>query len=315
MTRRIRAVRLTSHSEPVSVSEVDLPEPGPDEVVVELISAGVNPVDGYGARGLVAPDAPMPRTLGGEASGLLDGRPVLVGGGGLGTVRDGVWAEAIVTDRRFVHPLPEGVDLIQAACLGVAGVTAWNTVVTVGEVGPGDRVLVLGAGGGVGLAIVSLALSRGATVVGQVGTASKAQVVGSYGADSVVADGQTLAAQVKDFAPTVVIDPLGGAFTPAALEVLAPRGRLVIYGTSAGTEAELALRPLYRSSQRILGYGGLGLTDDERAEGARQAVAALASGDLRIHVGRVLALTNAGRVFDELADRSLAGKLVIDCQE
>ena len=314
MTQLIRAVRLVAHGAPVIIDAVPLREPDPHEVVA-LTHAGANPVDGYAARGLVAPDAPLPRTLGGEAAGRLDGRPVLVTGGGLGTASDGVWAEAVTVDRRWVYALPDSVDLAQAACLGVAGVTAWNTVVTAAEVGSGDRVLVLGAGGGVGLAVVSLALSRGARVLGQVGSASKAAVVARFGAEVVVADAVTLSEAAGTFAPTVVIDPLGGAFTPAALSILADRGRLVIYGTSAGTEAQLALRALYRSGQRILGYGGLGLTAEERGKAAAKAVAALSDGSLRIHVGRVIALSGAGRVFDELADRSLAGKLVIDCAE
>ncbi len=315
MTRTVRAVRLTSHSEPVTVQEVALRDPGPGEVVVELTHAGANPVDGYAARGLVAADAPLPRTLGGEAVGWLDGAPVLVTGGGLGSQLDGTWAEAVTVDRRWVHQLPDSVDLAQAACLGTGGITAWNTVVVVGEVGPADRVLVLGAGGGVGLAVVSLALSRGATVVGQVGSEHKAAAVRGFGADAVVSDAAGLADAAGSFAPTVVIDPLGGAFTAAALGILADRGRHVIFGTSAGTEAEVALRPLYRSSQRILGYGGLGLSHEERAAGAAAAVAALSDGSLRIHVGRVVALSRAERVFDELADRSLIGKLVIDCGE
>ena len=79
---------------------------------------------------------------------------MLVHGEGLGTARDGVWAQAAVVPSEAVTDIPEGVDLGEAAAIGVVGVTAWNVVHKVGQVGSDDRVLVLGASGGVGSAIV-----------------------------------------------------------------------------------------------------------------------------------------------------------------
>src|SRR3954451_12749914 len=117
----VKAARLHGHDIPLVVEEVGLPSPGDGEVRVELAFAGVNPVDSYIARGRVASDGPMPRTVGGEASGLVDGRPVLVTGAGLGSTRDGVWAGAANVPESAVVPLPDGVDLEVAAAVGVAG--------------------------------------------------------------------------------------------------------------------------------------------------------------------------------------------------
>jgi NADPH:quinone reductase len=315
--RQIRAVRLVGHGAPLRVEQLALREPGPGEVVVELSAAGVNPVDGYGARGIVAQDGPLPRTLGGEGSGWLDGAPVFLVGGGLGTMRDGTWAEAVVVHRDNVIALDSSADLTAAAALAVAGITAWNTVSEVAQVRASDRVLVLGGAGGVGLSITSLALSAGATVVGQAGSELKAAAIRDFGAEAVVADASSLADQLGDFGPTVTFDPLGGDFTPAALSALAPGGRHVLFGTSAGPEASLDLRALYRAGQRILGYAGLRLTDTDRVMSGRAAAAALADGRLRIHVGRLLPLSAAagesGGVLDALTDRTITGKLIIDC--
>ena len=163
MPRLIRAARLHAHGEPLRVEQVPLRDPGPGEVVVELAAAGVNPVDRYAAQGLVAPDAPLPRTLGGEGAGWLDGVPVAVAsGGGLGSTTDGCWAEAVIVKREKVIALDGTSDLYAAAGLGVVGVTAYKTVLEVGEVTAADRVLVLGAAGGTGLAIVSLRACHGA---------------------------------------------------------------------------------------------------------------------------------------------------------
>lgn len=300
---------------PPRVEPVRLPEPRDGEVVVELSYAGVSPVDRYLADGRLAPDGPLPRTLGVEAAGRLDGQPVLVSGEGLGSRRDGVWAQAAVVPEEAVLALPEGVDLQEAAAMGVAGLTAWNIVVELLAVGPGDRVLVLGAAGGVGLSLVSLAAARGARVWGQTGHEHKAEVIRQEGAAEVLVTGAAgLADAARALEPTVVIDPLGAAFTPAALSVLAPHGRLVVFGTSAGEQAVLDLHLLYRRGVQILGYAGLLLGREERRASLRQALVALAERTLRLRIERVVALTEVQVALDLLADRSRLGKVVLDLQ-
>jgi NADPH2:quinone reductase len=214
----VNAARLHEHGKPLVVEAVKLPEPCPDEVLVELQFGGVNPIDRYIAEGRVAPDGPLPRTLGGEAAGTADGRPVLVAGEALGAARDGVWAQAAVVPSAALLPLPEGVQTREAAAMGIAGLTALNCVRSLAKVGAEDRVLVLGASGGVGSMIVSLCDSAGATVWGQTGSAEKVAHIEEHGADRVlVADADDLADQLNEFEPTVVLDPLGDGFVQVAL--------------------------------------------------------------------------------------------------
>jgi NADPH2:quinone reductase len=314
MTRTARAVQLKEHRRTPTVEQIHLAEPAEGEVLVELAFAGVNPVDSYAAQGKVAPDGPLPRVLGGEGSGTVRGKRVMVAGAGLGATRDGVWAEAAVVPEMAVIPLPEAIDLQTAAAMGVAGLTAYEVVGPVGRIGPEDRVLVLGASGGVGGPIVSFAASTGATVVGQTGSADKADAIRQSGAsDVIVSDAAGLADAAADLEPTVVIDPLGDGFTPAALAVLAPRGRLVVYGTSAGPEAYLNLQRVYRNSQRILTYGGLGLTAEERRAGLEKALEVVADGRMTIRIDRVLPLEKIGDAFDLIGNRGLSGKVLLDC--
>jgi NADPH2:quinone reductase len=127
-----------------------------------------------------------------------------------------------------------------------------------------------------------------------------------------VTDAAGLTEAVRELSPTVVIDPLGAGFTPAALAALAPRGRHVILGTSAGAQAELQLQSLYRNAQRILGYGGLGLSDDERRSGLEAAIGGLAEGRLRIPIDRVLPLEQVDDAFTALTDRAVTGKVLLD---
>jgi NADPH2:quinone reductase len=311
MARTIRAARLLEHGQPLLVQEVGLPEPGPGEVVVELRFGGVNPVDRYGAEGRVAPDGPLPRTLGGEASGTLDGRKVLVAGGGLGARRDGLWAQAAVVPPTAVVDLPDGIELREAATMGVAGLTAYNVVRDLARVGPQDRVLVLGACGGVGTMIVSLAKAAGATVWGQTGSKDKVAVIKDLGADRVIVGEPDALDELK---PSVVFDPLGDGYLRPVIEAAAPGARIVSYDTSAGAEVQFNLQTLYRNGLSLLGYAGMRVGDEERRRGLHDALRALAAGDLKVVIDAVLPLEGVNEAFQRLVERSVRGKLLLDLQ-
>ncbi|MGH3265046.1 MAG: zinc-binding dehydrogenase, partial [Trebonia sp.] len=270
------------------------------------------PVDRYAIEGKVAAEGPLPRTIGGEAAGHLDGLPVLVAGGGLGAARDGLLATAAVVPKSTIFDLPADVALDEAAALGVVGLTAWR-VVELAEVGPNDRVLVLGGSGGVGQSVISYAASKGAAVWGQTGSETKAAAITEFGAErAVVADAGHVGEATREFAPTVVFDPLGGEFTASALLVMAPRGRLVLFGTSSGDEANIQLKRMYRSQVQLRTYAGIIATAQERSEGLRHAISEFAAGRLRIRVGRQVPLGSVNDAFAALADRSVVGKVVLD---
>ena len=308
----VRAARLHEHGKPLEIEEVELPEPSEHEIRVELQFGGVNPVDLYTAQGRVAPDGPLPRTLGAEAAGTADGRRVLVAGGGLGAVRDGVWAEAAVVPRAAVFELPDGVEPRDAAAMGIAGLTAHNVVRDLGRVSAEDRVLVLGASGGVGTMIVSLAAAAGASVWGQVGSAGKREAVERQGAERVVVAGpDQLAQALGEFEPTIVFDPLGDGFVQPVLEALTLHGRIVSFGTSAGPHVELNMQTLYRKGLSLLGYAGLQLGPQERRRGLEAALEALRAGQLRVLIDEVLPLEKVGEAFARIERRQVRGKLLL----
>jgi NADPH2:quinone reductase len=309
----VRAARLHEHGKPLIVESAELPEPTGDEVLVELEFGGVNPIDTYIAAGRVAPDARLPRTLGGEAAGTADGRKVLVAGGGMGSVRDGVWAQAAVAPAVAVLDLPEGVETREAAAMGVAGLTAWNVVRELGHVTGEDRVLVLGASGGVGTMIVSLARASGARVVGQTGTGEKAEFLRGLGVErALVAGPANLAEALDGFEPTIVFDPLGDGFVQPVIAALAPAGRLVSFGTSAGPEVAFNLQALYRKGLALLGYAGGQLTPEQRRAGLEAALDALRRGELDVVIDEVLPLEDVGEAFARLSGRGASGKLILD---
>jgi NADPH2:quinone reductase len=308
-----RAARLVEHGKPLSVDQLELAEPGDDEVLVDMAYGGVNPVDRYGALGRVAPDVPLPRTLGSEGSGTVDGRPVMVRGHGLGTSRDGLWATQAVVPAEAIIDIPDGVEIGAAAAMGVAGVTAWRVVTEKAHVTREDRVLVLGASGGVGSIAVSVAHHLGATVWGQTTDKSKADWIAQRGADRVVvADASSLVQAAAELHPTVVIDPLGDGFTGAGVELLDQRGRVVLFGTSADASGTVPLQALYRKGLTVYGYGGLIEPDDVLAGHITDALNALRDGRLEAVIDQVVPLDRVNDAFELMAQRGVQGQLLLD---
>jgi NADPH2:quinone reductase len=165
----------------------------------------------------------------------------------------------------------------------------------------------------VGLTTVSLAVTMGATVWGQTGNRDKADAIRGQGAhEVVVTDASGLAEALVELAPTVVIDGLGGGFTPAALSAMATHGRLVLFGTSAGSTSTMELRTVYRNGLTILGYGGLMLSDAARRAGLTEALTAVAEGRMRIPIDRTIPLEQVNDAFDLIAGRAVTGKIVLD---
>ena len=260
----------------------------------------------------MAPDGALPRTLGSEGSGVLDGREVLIAGGGLGAGRDGVWAQTAVVPESSVLELPPGVELPDAAAMGVAGLTAYNSVHDLARVGPEDRVLVLGASGGVGSMIVSLARANGATVWGQTGSAAKVAGIERQGAEHVVVGGaDELTGELASLEPTVVFDPLGDGFLGPVVDSVAPGARIVSFGTSAGPDVEFNLQTLYRKGVSLLGYAGMLVPADARRRGLVAALEALRAGELRVELDEVLPLEDVNDAFRRLVERRVQGNLLL----
>ena len=310
----MRAVRIHAFGTPLRLDDVQEPEPAEGEVVFEAAFIGVNPLDVWVAQGSVAGGVQrLPFVPGSDAAGTVDGRPVLVRGAGLGSVRDGLFRERAAVPIEAVVDLPGDVWLDQAAGLGVAGVTAWCLVHDVAHVTADDRVLVLGSSGGVGSLVVQLAKAAGASVQGQTSDQRKVGFVTGLGADDVVvSDAAGLTDAVSAFSPTVVIDPLAGAYTGAAIAAMPPFGRLVLYGASAGAIAQgFDLRALYRKGISLLTYSGTIEPQARIVDGVCRALGAVADGTLRVPIDEVLPLERAQEAFDRILARGVRGKLLL----
>lgn len=162
---------------------------------------------------------------------------------------------------------------------------------------------------------MSLVHRLGATVWGQSNDPGSVAWLQAQGADRVVTVGaDALASAVAELQPTVVFDRLGDGFTGAAIQSLAPHGRLVAFGTSAGPTGTIPLQVLYRSALQIQGYGGLRDSDEILDAALAKALSALADGRLGVAIGKTLRLSQVNEAFELLAAHKIRGKLVLDLQ-
>jgi NADPH2:quinone reductase len=312
----MRAARLHSIGGTLQLDEPADPQPASGEQLVDIAYASVNPLDVWITQGSVgAAAANLPWTPGTEATGHVAGRAVLVRGGGLGVVRQGLYCNKIAVPEDWLLPLPDGCDLRQAAAIPVAGITAWQALHARAQIGPLDRVLVLGASGGVGALAMQLAKAAGAEVWGQTGSPGKVDGIKANGADNVVVTGADgLEAAVESFQPSVILDSLGGPFTDAAIAAISNKGRLVVYGTSNDERVTINLRRLYRKGANLLGYAGMVDTAEEQKTALDTLLAMLAAGTLHVPIGDVLPLAQAAEAHARILERRVEGKLLLDCQ-
>ena len=294
----------------------DLPEPsaGPNEVLVDVAFAAVNPLDIWVSQGSIGAAATnIPWVPGTEATGYVSSVPVLVRGGGIGVSRPGLARQRASVPAETVLELPRGLDLALAAALGTAGTTAWNAVHTKAQVQPGDRVVVLGASGGVGSVAVQLARTAGAEVWGHTGSPAKASSIRHAHHVLCAPDGPSLQSLLREVRPTVVLDALGSQYTAAAVEGLEPGGRLVVYGTSSGEQAEMNIRSVYRKGLTIAGYTNLNEPLVRQHAVLSALFQSLLDGTLEVP-HEIVPLEQAGTAHTRLLERSVTGRLVIDCR-
>lgn len=338
-TQKMIAAVLTAHGGPEVLAvrdDVPVAAPGPGEVLVEVTAAGVNNTDiwsregSYGAPG--EPDAvagwrgvplDLPRIQGGEVAGRVVevgadvpatrvGSRVLVDGalydgpgddanpvGLLGSERDGGFAQYVVVPAERAHDVTDSpLSDAQLACLPIAYATAVGMLER-GHVRGGETVLVTGASGGVGLALVQLAAARGCHVVA-VTSAGKEAAVQRAGAGVVLRRDDDPPAAVD-----VVADVVGGPRLPALVDALTEGGRLVIAGAIAGPRVDLDLRRLYLHQRSVVG------SSMHTPAHFAQLVAAANAGEVWPAVARTYPLAAIARAQADFLDKAFVGKLVI----
>jgi putative PIG3 family NAD(P)H quinone oxidoreductase len=254
-TMRAVVIGRPGGPEVLEVREVDRPAPGVGEVLVRVRGTALNRADLMQREGRYPPPPGSPADIpglefAGEVAALGPGsREWREGDRVFGIVGGGAYAEYLTTHERTLAPVPESLAWVEAAAVPEAFITAHDALVAQAAVRASESVLIHAIGSGVGLAAAQLARALGAVPYGTSRTEDKIARARDFGLE----DGVTL---VRDQAPLaeavarwtggrgveVVLDLVGGPYVAASIEVLAPRGRLILIGTVAGAQTPLDLR-------------------------------------------------------------------------
>lgn len=334
----MKAAVIYQHGGPGSIryeAEFPDPTPGPGEVLVRVEAATLNYHDIFTRRGMPGIKVPMPCIMGIDFAGKIAalgagvsdwavGDRVMVdpvdrvGGGGLiGEVRPGGLAEYCAVPTHHIVRLPSAVSYEAAACLPVAYGTALRMMVSIGQIKAGEKVLILGASGGVGTCCVQLAKLAGAEVIVCSSSAEKLARLKQLGADHGI--DYTQEDFVKwihgrygkphrrrfDGGVDVVVNFTGGDTWVPSLKAVHRQGRILTCGATAGFDPKEDLRYIWTFELNIRGSNGW------MREDLTTLLDLIGSGKLKPVIDRELSLSQANEAFRLLEDRIVFGKVVV----
>lgn len=322
----MKALRCVRHGLPdtLTVENIDPPNPGPGEVLVQVKAAGVNFPDTLIIQNKYQFKPALPFTPGGELAGIVTAvgegvTRVAVGQRVIGFVMWGAFAEQAVVAQDQLVPMPEGMPFDMASAFLMTYGTCWHALSDRAALRAGETVLVLGAAGGIGIASIEIAKALGATVIAAASSADKLAICRERGADMTI-DYQAenlrerLKALTQGRGVDVVVDPVGGRFTEPALRSMAWRGRYLVVGFTDGEIPRVPLNlPLLKGCS-IIGvfWGDFLKREPERGESDLVALFDLyRTKKIAPLVSAHYDLDHAGQAIEALMQRRVLGKVVV----
>jgi NADPH2:quinone reductase len=320
----MKAIQVSTVGGPEVLTLVDLPvpDPKPNEALVQIEAAGVNFIDVYFREGRYP--APLPFINGQEGAGLVvavgpDVTSIRLGDrvaytGALGSYAD---YAAVPADR--LVKIPDELDFNQAAAAMLQGMTAHYLSHSTYPVKSGDTVLIHAAAGGVGLLLVQMAKNLGARVIGTAGSEEKAQLARDAGAAEVIIytnqDFETETQRLTDGqGVNVVYDGVGKETFAKDLNVLRPRGYLVLFGGASGAVPPFDLLELTKHGSLFVTRPSLQhyvATREELEQRSSDVLQSVVGGDLKLRIHKTYPLEEAQQAHRDLEGRKTTGKLLL----
>ncbi|HZJ94758.1 MAG TPA: NAD(P)H-quinone oxidoreductase [Thiopseudomonas sp.] len=303
--------------------ECDAPECGEGQVRIRVVAAGLNRADLLQAKGLYPPPKGVTDVLGLECAGVITevgaGSDWQVGDRVCALLAGGGMAEEVCVDARHVLPVPEGLSMLEAAAIPEVYATAWLNVFQLGQVQPGEKVLLHAGASGVGSAAIQLCKAYKSPCWVSVGSAERLAYCEDLGAEGGVVRGDSIEG-LQDFAPfDVILDPVGASYAQLNLKMLAMEGRWVNIGLMGGRRAELDLAQLLGKRIQLIGSTLRSRTDAFKGELMTQLGEKVwplfADGTLKAQADEVFAWTDAEAAFERLASNQVNGKVVLQISE
>jgi NADPH2:quinone reductase len=309
--------------EALSVEEQPPAEAGPGQVVVDIRAAGVNYVDGLMSQGRYQIKPPTPFVPGSEIAGVVSAlgpgvTEVSLGDRVIAFVGIGGFADQVVLPALALVPLPDTLAFAPAAALIQSYATMLFTLTRRTTLTPGEWVLVLGAGGGIGLAAIDVATALGGRVIAAASTPDRLEMARAMGAEAGIAyeteDLKVRARELSGGGVDLVVDPVGGRHSEPALRSTRHLGRFCVLGFASGPIASVPLNQVLLNNRTMVGVDWGGWTFKDPG-GNRDLIAELMAmvGSGRLHPVEPAAfpLEEAASVMAGLLNRSIAGKAVL----
>jgi NADPH2:quinone reductase len=320
----MRAIQVQKHGGPEVLTLVDLPipKPKPNEAIVKIAAAGVNFIDVYFREGRYP--SPLPFVDGQEAAGTVtevgsDVRSLKVGDRVAYTGAMGAYAEyAAVPADRLIR-VPDKITDQQAAAAMLQGMTAEYLLYSTYPLKKGETALIHAAAGGLGQLMVQMAKNIGAHVIGTAGSAEKVKLAKEAGADEVINYvEQDFEAETKRLTGGkgvhVVYDGVGKTTFDGGLNVLRPRGHMVLFGGASGPVPPVDPIKLMQKGSLVLARPSLAhyiATREELEQRAGAVLGWIAEGKVKLHIQRTYKLEEAAQAHRDLEGRKTAGKILL----
>jgi NADPH2:quinone reductase len=315
-------VQKTGGPEALTLVDLPIPQPKPNEAVVKISAAGVNFIDVYFREGRYP--APVPFVDGQEAAGVVtavgsDVKSLKVGDRVAYTGILGAYAEYSAAPAERLVRVPDNITDQQAAALMLQGMTAHYLVYSCYPLKKGDTALIHAAAGGMGLLLVQMAKKIGARVIGTAGSDEKAQLARDAGADQVIVyTQQDFEAETKRFTDGkgvhVIYDGVGKTTFDQDLNLLQPRGYLVLYGGASGAVPPFDPIKLSQKGSLFLTRPTLAnyiATRQELEQRSSDVFNMVATGKVKLRVAHTYKLENAQQAHRDLEGRKTTGKLLL----
>src|SRR5919199_1482136 len=321
----MRAIQIDEFGGPEVMRLTDLPTPEPadGEVLIRVSRAGINWADTHQRENDYIARYEPPLVPGGEVVGVVErgAGDIEAGQRVVAMTGTGGYAEYATARAETTFPLPDGVDDGQALALLIQGLTAWHLYRTCGRVARGESVVVISGAGGVGSLAVQLGkpLANAGRVIATASSEEKRELTMQLGADAAVdTSAEALGERLKDAnggePVDVVFEMSGGHVFDECRKVLAPFGRLVVYGIASREQNELRSGSLMRRSHAVIGFwlmqciGRPGMLREPLADLYERA----ARGEVKAVVGETYPLSDVARAHDDIQSRRTSGKLLLD---
>jgi NADPH2:quinone reductase len=318
----VKAIRVHQFggAEVLKLEELPDPQPGPGQVVIRVGAAGVNPVEAYVRTGTYASKPSLPYTPGTDAAGVVtsvgsDVKRVKAGDRVYTTgSKTGTYAEQTLCDEASVHPLPGHVSFEQGAAIGVPYGTAYRALFIRAQAKPAETILVHGASGGVGTAVVQLAHAIGVTVIGTAGSDAGMKLVREQGAQHALnhsVDGylDELMKLTDGRGVDAILEMLANKNLAKDLTVLAKKGRVAVIG-NRGT-IEINPRDAMAREADIRGVTLMNTSPEEYRLIHAALGAGLENGSLKPVIGERIPLAEAARAHETIMGSGTLGKIVL----